>query len=1500
MRKAALSLVVLAAWIPFALLAGSSEFLVAIERRAPDDLSFLRTADVPVILETAGTLFAAGGAETLNRLEDFGYPLHILDADPGAWTYLQVGIRPDSDLSALQRAGTVVYTEENWVLLRLWPGLDARAIGDGRFFVAPLPREPVAAPRPVQTGRALGTPLLAPNPLVQRMVNRVVHQNVDSTWQTVVPPNPPGTGTRYTTTAGCGDEAAWAFSFFQGLGYDTEYQNYRSGYAPNVIATRAGQVHPEDVYILIGHLDDMPSSGYAPGADDNASGSVAVLEAARVMACDVFDATLKFILVTGEETGLEGSAAYAAAAQASGENILGVVNMDMPGWEGDGSPSPENLDLNYNSASQPLGQLFVQAASTYGTGLSVDAFLCPSLTASDHYSFWQRGYPAVCGITDNEGYCSHGGHYPYYHTSNDTIVNCGNPGFFYSVVRASVAAMGELAQPFKVAFGAPAYACSASAQLILGDRDLNTDPLAVETATVSVSSTRESVAETVLLTEESADSPVFRGSIALATTPPAHGDGTLSVNEGDTLTASYVDALDCSGASATTYTGTALVDCTAPAISAVASSSITESTALITWTTNEASTSRVDYGPTAPPALTAEDGALVTAHSVALTGLSPCTTYRFAVSSADAAGNEARDDNGGLYFTFKTTGRAYAFGPETVEGTPSLVPGGQWHASTCRAFAGTRAWKCGAASCSGTYANSQDAYLTSPAVDLGGPGHGYRLRFREWYDTESGYDYCYVQVSVNGGSTWTTIRSGVSGSSGGWILRDLDLSAYSGSAFKVRFWFHTDSNTVAEGWYLDEVEVSRAEACAPDPLTCTAVGSPLDGDAPLAVSFSGQALGGTPPYVFTWIYGDGTPNGSGASVTHTYNAPGTFTARLQATDSGAPAQTAYSDFITVVARAPLAASASASVQRGLAPLSVQFSSSASGGTPPYAYAWTFGDGSAGSGTSPAHTYAAAGLYTARLTVTDSKVPPRTAQGPDLPITVRQALTAGAGAYPNHGQPPLEVAFTSSASGGIPPYTYAWTFGDGGTSTEASPHHTYASPGTYEARLTVTDADAPAQTAEASPVSVLVTEVLSASASAQPQTGHAPLAVTFSGDASGGLPPLIFSWSFGDGSPAVEGPSVQHTYTQAGSYSASLTVTDSSEPPVAVIAVPVTVTVYPGLTASSLAQPLSGVAPLTVALSASASGGLPPYTFTWDPGDGGGPLEGASLSHAYTEPGTYTVRCTARDAADPAGSVAAPDLTVTVYAPLTASAQADPPAGLAPFDTTLSAAASGGLPPYNFAWSFGDGATASGSPVLHTYAATGTYDAVVTVSDASGQSAQAHASVAAVSPLSLSVQASPDRGNAPLTATLTASPSGGLAPFTLAWTFSDGSSAAGSPVLHTFASPGTYTATATATDALGQTASAFVAVTAVNPPVLASALKKTGPFRLKVRGSNFHPGAQVLVNGTPVPETRRRSDTELVARGGAALKALLPKGQTVSLTVLNPDDGGTSAPLPFTR
>jgi len=168
---------------------------------------------------------------------------------------------------------------------------------------------------------------------------------------------------------------------------------------------------------------------------------------------------------------------------------------------------------------------------------------------------------------------------------------------------------------------------------------------------------------------------------------------------------------------------------------------------------------------------------------------------------------------------------------------------------------------------------------------------------------------------------------------------------------------------------------------------------------------------------------------------------------------------------------PLTATAAGTPTTGNAPLKVSFTGSASGGTAPYSYSWNFGDGSATSTTqNPSHTYSAAGTYTATLTVTDSAAPANTATST---VTIKVSavgspLTATASALPTSGQVPLNVSFTGLASGGTPPYSYSWNFGDGSaTSTAQNPAHTYSNPGTYTAKLTVTDSSSPAQTASSS-------------------------------------------------------------------------------------------------------------------------------------------------------------------------------------------------------------------------------------------------------------------------------------------------------------------------------------------------------------------------------------------------------------------------------------------------
>ncbi len=167
---------------------------------------------------------------------------------------------------------------------------------------------------------------------------------------------------------------------------------------------------------------------------------------------------------------------------------------------------------------------------------------------------------------------------------------------------------------------------------------------------------------------------------------------------------------------------------------------------------------------------------------------------------------------------------------------------------------------------------------------------------------------------------------------------------------------------------------------------------------------------------------------------------------------------------------PLAASASASPSAGDAPLSVAFTGTASGGRPPYSYAWTFGDGTTGAGARLNHTYTAPGVYAANLTVTDAGANVTTAS---VTVTVAAPLTVVATATPTSGPAPLAVHFSAATTGGTPPVSFLWAFGDGGSSTVQDPTHTYAAAGQYVATVRAVDAS---RAAASSAVTVIVTPV----------------------------------------------------------------------------------------------------------------------------------------------------------------------------------------------------------------------------------------------------------------------------------------------------------------------------------------------------------------------------------------------------------------------------------------
>ena len=159
---------------------------------------------------------------------------------------------------------------------------------------------------------------------------------------------------------------------------------------------------------------------------------------------------------------------------------------------------------------------------------------------------------------------------------------------------------------------------------------------------------------------------------------------------------------------------------------------------------------------------------------------------------------------------------------------------------------------------------------------------------------------------------------------------------------------------------------------------------------------------------------------------------------------------------------PPVASFSASPLQGTAPLVVAFdgSSSSDADGSIIAHAWLFGDGGNAAGASAQHTYGTPGVYVALLTVTDDRGATASAQ---RTITVTSAdgnvpPTASFTATPSEGAAPLVVTFDATAStdpdGSVT--LYAWDFGNGSTNTGATTTHTYAAPGSFEARLTVTD------------------------------------------------------------------------------------------------------------------------------------------------------------------------------------------------------------------------------------------------------------------------------------------------------------------------------------------------------------------------------------------------------------------------------------------------------------
>jgi hypothetical protein len=370
--------------------------------------------------------------------------VRTLDGNTDGKTYYVVYRMPGLSEPNLSAHGRVLYEDEFQAVMEMTPEAAERLAEAGAELRA-VTLDPKPLSVPVQA-EIYEPAALTADPLIQQMVDSVdsaaVYQytgDLSGEWPVTVGGAPYLITTRYTYSGTPLRKATqFAGEHMEALGLAVEYHNWNDPDYPNVIGEQTGVGSPNSIVIICAHIDDMPSGPLAPGADDNASGSVAVLIAADILSQYDWQYTLRFALWTGEEQGLLGSHAYALRSYNLGEDIVGVLNLDMISYNTIGSA--RGIDLHANQSvpgTLVIADLFDDAVDAYGLNL-IPQIIPIGIGASDHASFTDYGYSAILGIEDLSDFN------PRYHTTGDQL-QYADMGYYVEFVKASVATVGHMA-----------------------------------------------------------------------------------------------------------------------------------------------------------------------------------------------------------------------------------------------------------------------------------------------------------------------------------------------------------------------------------------------------------------------------------------------------------------------------------------------------------------------------------------------------------------------------------------------------------------------------------------------------------------------------------------------------------------------------------------------------------------------------------------------------------------------------------------------------------------------------------------------------------------------------------------------------------------------------------------------------------------------------------------------------------------------------------------------
>ena len=227
--------------------------------------------------------------------------------------------------------------------------------------------------------------------------------------------------------------------------YYLSYRNLISGKGRNLYAEKLGSEFPEQKYIICAHYDSYAENSDAPGADDNASGTAVVIEAARILSNIDTKYTVVFALWDEEELGMIGSQYYALLAYGNQEQILGVINMDMIAYDSD---NDYRCDVHVNDIGNSywLKDKMVEINDRHSLGLDIDVQIFGTMD-SDQSSFWNRNYSAILLIEDYKANLTRlvNDFNYWYHTMYDQLF-AFNKEYYHAMAKLAVGTITEVSE----------------------------------------------------------------------------------------------------------------------------------------------------------------------------------------------------------------------------------------------------------------------------------------------------------------------------------------------------------------------------------------------------------------------------------------------------------------------------------------------------------------------------------------------------------------------------------------------------------------------------------------------------------------------------------------------------------------------------------------------------------------------------------------------------------------------------------------------------------------------------------------------------------------------------------------------------------------------------------------------------------------------------------------------------------------------------------------------